>query len=749
MMRTLGCMTAVIMLCVTAWGASRMNLGNDAGTYTLDCEDEGWVTFDVPLLGEGLEPEVHVTETDDGWYRVAMKWHLDQPLQQDELSVRFDLQFEPDFWWAPHLTPEDGYVMAQHVFRTPALIASRGRQTFTVMPDLSLCGQSPGAPWFMDVDAPARALWLGMVRTEIPEHVLFRKTGGMVIEAGDVELAFYLAAYRDENEVPNAWKRVTEFQWARYARPLLAEGQPNTVPLDRYVEHTYRWAFDAWKDAVWQEFEIDGVRVGSPAFIVTTSQSPNYPGEPSLREPLSAWNQAWFSTLRAASGVMRYALRTNNDTLKEKARLTKEFSLAAPVDNGLFPTVYGTETTSVEKDGKRYRRSKGWETGHWLNSNRMPFEHGVSTAWYNVLDMSWTCLLMLRWHEELEADERLLTYARTYADRLLGLQDEDGFFPAWLHPETHEPADVLRQSPEASMSVTFLLKLGELTGRDPYRRAALRAMDAVLKEIVPSGRWEDFETYWSCSPWGKDEYLGAKVTRNGMYKQCNLSTFWTAEALLASYRATKDVRYLRWGRRTLDELAMTQQAWQPPFIYIPAVGGFGVMNCDGEWNDARQSLFAELFLQYYAETGEPHLFERGVAALKASFVMMYCPENPAQKALWEKVWPFFGPEDFGFMMENYGHGGAASPEGEGIGEFTIFTWGNGAASEARNRVYDHFGDVYIDRPRKRAFGIDSVSVRASGNGWTLTDLGATPRAVKVVFEDGSERIVQLDGEASL
>jgi len=31
---------------------------------------------------------------------------------------------------------------------------------------------------------------------------------------------------------------------------------------------------------------------------------------------------------------------------------------------------------------------------------------------------------MLRWYDDIEPDERLLQYARTYADRLLGLQDE-------------------------------------------------------------------------------------------------------------------------------------------------------------------------------------------------------------------------------------------------------------------------------------------------------------------------------------
>ncbi len=34
-------------------------------------------------------------------------------------------------------------------------------------------------------------------------------------------------------------------------------------------------------------------------------------------------------------------------------------------------------------------------------------------------------------------------------------------------------------------------------------------------------------------------------------------------------------------------------------------------------------------------------------------------------------------------------------QGLGIGEFTIYDWGNGAAAEAYNRVVDHFGKEYI------------------------------------------------------
>jgi len=126
--------------------------------------------------------------------------------------------------------------------------------------------------------------------------------------------------------------------------------------------------------------------------------------------------------------------------------------------------------------------------------------------------------------------------------------------------------------------------------------------------------------------------------------------------------------------------------------------------------------------------------------------MMYCPENPQQKALWEKVRKHFGPEDYGFTMENYGHGGATSKEGEGVGSFTIFTWGNGAASEARSRVYDHWGDVYIDRQRNHAFGIDGIAVEAQEDGFILKDLADAPRDVRVVFDDGTAKVLHLANE---
>ena len=140
-------------------------------------------------------------------------------------------------------------------------------------------------------------------------------------------------------------------------------------------------------------------------------------------------------------------------------------------------------------------------------SNRNPYTWPRESP-FHILDMSWTGLLMLRWYDELEKDIRLLDYAENYAQSLLKVQYSNGFFPAWLSLDRLEPMEHLNDSPETSLSVTFLLKLHELTGRQEYKEAALKAMGAVIRDVIPYGRWEDFETYglvrYSSRPGGKN-----------------------------------------------------------------------------------------------------------------------------------------------------------------------------------------------------------------------------------------------------
>lgn len=670
------------------------------------CDNDGKESFILPATFkeyiseikfdslQSLVPEVTTEKITEDILHVKINYTVKDSIFKDDWKVTIKPAFTPSFHWATHLTPSDTNIIARHVFRSPALIMADAKKQVVIIPDLDLVNKNTRTKWYMDMDALQNNMIVGVSDAQVGPHVLYSRKKGQVIPPGVFEFGFYIITSNDETSLADPWRKPLAFFWNKWGKSLYEKGEPIKDSLLPYVKHTYNWAFNTWKKNVWQEFSVNGKKVGAPVFIVNVTQSPNYPGQVNEREFRSIWNQAWFSSLRSALGLYRYAKKTNDTALLRKALLTKELALSFPQKEGLFSSVIATPMETIKIKGEDLNRSTGWQHYYFGNSDRNPSVDwgGAEKSPMHILDMSWTASLMLNWYEELEKDERLIQYCANYANRLLKLQDKNGFFPAWLDIKTEKPLGILDQSPETSMSVTFLLKLGEITKNKAYTEAALKALDAVNKKIVPVGQWEDFETYWSCSRI-LDSLVDKKITRNDQFKQNTLSIFWTAEALLNAYKITGEKKYLSTGQRVLDEMLMYQASWQPNFIAIHALGGFGVMNGDGEWNDSRQSLFAELIIRYGKELNMEEYVQRGIAALKASFVMMYCPENPATKEQWEKVYPFFNEKDYGFMMENYGHNGETDNKGLGIGEFTIYDWGNGAAAEAYNRIKDHYSDL--------------------------------------------------------
>ena len=140
------------------------------------------------------------------------------------------------------------------------------------------------------------------------------------------------------------------------------------------------------------------------------------------------------------------------------------------------------------------------------------------------------------------------------------------------------------------MTVTFLLKLGQVTGNDAIVNRRSRPWMPSLRDIVPAGRWEDFETYWSCSvlqagPTHRQEGRAQQHAQADATSRCS----GRPRPFSETYQVTKDRTYLERGQRVLDELLMTQASWQPPYMYVNVLGGFGVMNCDGEWNDSTRA----------------------------------------------------------------------------------------------------------------------------------------------------------------
>jgi hypothetical protein len=447
--------------------------------------------------------------------------------------------------------------------------------------------------------------------------------------------------------------------------------------MDRIV----RWAFsnEGWGESVWQHLDLpDGTSAGAPVFIVDVTRHPSVPPEQrQWREPRSVWNQAWFSTQRCANGLLRYARQIGSADLEHRARKMTEVALSAPQTRGLFPAV-----VVWRPRGAGAPESPGEGEWQWSNSDRRPASASAEAC--HVVDAAFTCRMLLEWYA-LTGEARALAYVRGFAERLTSLQRPSGAVPGWVEPDGRVP-DELSEGPESAVSVSLFFELAAHAG-SAWQEKGLSLLP-FLEGVAKDGRWQDFETFYSCARWGAGEMLGRRVPRNGVYKQNTLSIFWCAEAFLHAWRATRERRFLRLARRCLDELSLYQAVWDPPFLPAPAHGGFGVMNADSEWNDARQSLFAPLYLELGRETSDRELTERGVSALRASFSMLYCPENAAVARAYERRFPFFGPESFGFMMENQGHSGA-----EPVGTFTIFTWGNGSALAAAATVRDRFPEL--------------------------------------------------------
>lgn len=577
--------------------------------------------------------------------------------------------------WKPHLAPLEDMVVGDMVFQSPAMIFEKNDEMFALIPDIYLLNDQRIAPHVMDYIEPERRLFYGLGHYDKIEHVYHKRVNKPIsLEKGQTLFRFFLVEWKEVEGKRNLTP-VTQFLWDRFGKKNMMKYDleskklvDSVQDLEVYAKHTYDWAFNRWEEVVWQEFKLNDKEVGGCVFIVRATQTPGLGQENNWRERKSLWNQAWFSSIRSAYGYHLWGEKWDNSDMIRRAELAKNFALSAPQNNGLFPSVYWADS------------EQGWENGYWGHSDRRPENH---EKYGHLLDMSWTCLWMLKWYSDIKQDNELLTYTKNYVNRLLELQAKDGSFPGWVHEETGIPSPYLIDSPETSMHVWLLARLYNITKDVKYLEAAKRGIEFVIKNVIPEGRWEDFELYWSCARGWEEKQYGVKDKRSGLYNQCSFSIYWTAEALKELYVITEEERYLQEGEKVLAELSLYQAIWDPHYLYVPMLGGFGVMTSDDEWNDARQSLFALTYHDYYTLTNKEEYKYRGIWAMKASFYLMYCPENPVVKEYYERTFPHFGEQDYGFEMENSHHG---KNDQFNTGEFTIFDWGNGSASASLGEI---------------------------------------------------------------
>lgn len=635
---------------------------------------------------------------------------------------------KPDFAWIPTLRRKPEHVVADQIFRSPAAIVQKDNFALSLIPDLDSLSVNRPVPTCLDfqmefgnLDAPV--LWYGFKPYKLDGHVYFRRAPELAKVFRDETLTIAFDILVSAGEQPrSAHRSAARHLWKRYGLPLVKNVEPQAATYNAYSKHACNFAFNT--GGIYREFDIAGTTVaGTIASSFASRKPPEILGTSALKASLSAnkllpvlheitnnlvmtnpaindaaeillhlypapvppliMNQSWFCNLRTAYGFYSFGKRWNDRSVCSRANKMKELALASPVENGLWSSV------CFFPDGKPlwYEGTRAFECVHH----------------YHIPDNSWTGVWMLNWYCDIEQDNRLLEKTSGLGDFLLAAQQANGSIPSWVKFRSGKTkvANTLRESAQTAAPAMFLAKLAAITQDTKYLRSAEKAAGFIINNVMPDNKWWDYETFFSCSK--KDR----RMTDSGSGIHCmnNLCVFWTAELMRLLYEQTGKDEYLEAGLNALDLLCLWQQVWNAPYISVNTFGGFGVMNTDAEWNDARQSMFAETLAGYYELTGTPEYFERAVAALRSSFTLMLCPENkevaPGNLGRLRK-------KDYGATYENYAHLGFDRR----VPGYVMFDWGSGGALAASARISLKYGDIYIDAKTNAAFGIDLCSVQS-------------------------------------
>lgn len=655
-----------------------------------------------------------------------------------------------DYAWIPTLKSRPGDVAGDHTFRSPCLIAQHAGVQAALVPNLDLYGASP-LRTSLNLDLPRKAQGAGLApvlcyafQDYRPHgHVFYAPTGSAaVLQPGDtLQIGFTLLF--DLEAGPLAYQTVLRFLWQRYGHNnLTASIGPQVLPFEKYARLAFKNTFENY--GLWREFNLSGKKCGGIcARIVrpglgngseklpedtTLSIAMNYLFTPtlSLRDKLSLikwntraihphfWNTMFMNNMRTSFGLMYYARRWRDRVLEEHARAIWDLALSTPSRAGIFPSVF-------TGDGNHPRWVPGTRVWRYMSAYHTP--DAAVTGWW-----------MLAIDHFLEKDDGL------FRERCTGLGDffcrcqlPSGSIPTWINVlKDGEPraVPVLAESASSAAAGMFFIALFKATGREKYLEVARRIADFIIERVFLRHEWFDTEVFFSCSP----KSLGWKDDSTGILPQGSLCISWAADLLGGLYQCTHEDRYLSYGRAALDILLLFQQIWNAPFLDIDTRGGFSCINNDAEWNDARQALFAPLLMDWYEITGEAELFQRGVAALRSAFTLMYLEEHRSVAP--GNVQPMTAA-DRGAIAENYGHSGLnAKIEG-----YIMPDWGAGTAVTAAALAQIRYGDLYIDAVRSNAFGINGCRI-------LLADLQSTSFNLEIEKLSDSPMVLKCTGASA-
>ena len=604
----------------------------------------------------------------------------------------------PGFLYTPQLRPEPEHVIADHTFRSPALMMQNKGYFAALVPDLFTIAQK-NRPLraiadfqVKTADAPFMSFglqnWIQEPYRLRNTHVYYTAPDSLSVQLDKASVAYGFYLFLDAEAPPRtAYQRVVRFQWEEYGKRNIQEPKgPQAEPFSSYIKK-------AWYEFVPQvalETEYQGV----PVTLLRQARLA-WSNKMHKEADNDAWFNVWFNSLRTAYGMYLYGRRVEDRQLQARATGVLNLALLAPQHKGIAPSIFYTDST-----GGHWVADQAW--GGISNGEYLPMFHN---AWTNYWLLQWSDLVPER-KTEIE------TYGRAFADFLIAHQQPTGVIPSWYHPETLAPAEQLRdENAETAGAALYLAEFFARTKEERYLAASERAMSYIFEDILPEHKWFDHETFFSCSR----KPLGFFDSYTQQHPQNTLSMHQAAEACYELFRLTKKDLYRVKGVEIMDYLSLYQQVWSPAWLSCELFGGFGVQNTDGEWSDSRQGYFAVTLMNYYDLTGEREYFERGVAALRAMFSLFESPNSPR-------------------TAENYAHGGLDQLAG-----VTGLHWGTGSSVVSIHLITERYGDAYVNVQGGWGVGIDGCripDVRVNGEriAVTVLDNVNSPRSILMKFD---------------
>jgi len=607
---------------------------------------------------------------------------LDEPLLDYFLSTwEFLPPGPPDFVHSPTAklfqdrwpAPPEDQVIGDHTFHSPAIVLQKGGLYASLVPDLAMINQyaiqSPDArrtqrvprnrysvpiidefytmPTALDLNAVSGlsdqpVFSYGMMDFEVSHHMRYQRVNdaSMVrhLSRPDIRYGYDLLVGADMPEGA-AFQVATRHIWDRYGHPQFRDQPHLAMPFAEYVRTIYgvvskpmppeiQAPVPGYEDhGVFIDFELNGKPVGgmvSPLGVLGFGDA--------------LWNFEFWNNIRDANGMVYWGEKLEMPQLAERGQRIINLALEAPQNEaGFFPLVYRAA-------------SKQWVLSSLGPSPSPKSIFDRSAPVYNVVAMSKSAAHMIEFYSRCGQDSRIIEYLRPFADGLLARIDERGTIPSYYTPDM-QPIPDLQYSAQPAAMMWFLAEMAGVTGEAHYRDGATRIADYLIKEILPNQLWDDLEIYYSC---GKNPLDHEGDKQQNLPHRGNLSTIWAAKGFKALYQVTGDQAHLEAGTKAADYLSFSQGSWNPHYVYTAnPFGGCTVDNADtATWLDARQCELVEPFIWYGLELGRQDLVERGIAAARASTVLINHPRH-----IENGIYPHVNFYSFGLGPENINHEG--------------------------------------------------------------------------------------------